>query len=381
MSTELRGSALEALDLLPDPTVVVGADGLIVHANPMAVRLLARPGADLSGLPACEVIPLVDSAGLDWWDCTRPFAADPALLPRIAETDVTLTAADGRSRPVVLTGARHAGEDGRVVCLVLSLRRGERRRRLDAARSDLVSTVSHELRSPLTSVKGFTKTLLAKWDHFSDEQKRQMLATVNEDADRVTRLLGELLDVSRIDAGRLQLRRQMVDVPTVVEKVVERIRAAGDDGARVHSEVGALPRLYVDPDKLEQVLVNLIEHGLKYGAGAVTVAATEAEGLVELQVTDEGNGIEHAHLTHIFTKFFRRPGERRTGTGLGLYISKGIVEAHGGRMWAESPDDGGAVFRFTLPKGGLELGGVPVEAVARPAPARTVPGDRRSDQT
>jgi signal transduction histidine kinase len=360
-------ATLGALDLLPDPTIVVGADGTIVHCTPIAARLLGRPVDEVVGEPVSRVVPLVDGAGLDWWDCTRPLAADPVLLPRIAETDVTLTAADGRARPIVLTGARHADVDGSLRWLVLALRRGERRRRLDAARSDLVSTVSHELRSPLTSVKGFTKTLLAKWDRFTDEQKKQMLATVNEDADRVTRLLGELLDVSRIDAGRLQLRRQMVDVPAVVDKVMQRIRSTSEEGARVRSDVGELPRLYADPDKLEQVLTNLIENGLKYGAGAVTISAAEAEELVELRVSDEGEGIEQAHLSHIFTKFFRRPGERRTGTGLGLYISKGIAEAHGGRMWAESADGAGATFRFTLPKGGLELGGVPLDAVARPS--------------
>jgi signal transduction histidine kinase len=345
-----------ALDLLPDPTLVVAQDGTIAHCTPLAARLLGRPAVDLAGKPAAEVVGLVDEAGLDWWECTRPLEADAALLPRIAETDLMLTAVDGRSRPVVLTGARHAGA-GATRLLVLSLRRGERRRRLDAARSDLVSTVSHELRSPLTSVKGFTKTLLAKWDRFNDEQKKQMLATVNEDADRVTRLLGELLDVSRIDAGRLQLRRQMVDVGEVIARVVERARSAGDEEQdRLAAWAGTAQRTYADPDKLEQVLTNLVENALKYGAGAVTVTIEEREELLRVSIADEGRGIEMVHLGHIFTKFFRRPGERRTGTGLGLYISKGIVEAHGGRIWAESPDDAGATFHFTLPKGGLELG-------------------------
>jgi signal transduction histidine kinase len=349
----------DALDLLPDPVVVVAADGTVAHCTPMASRLLGKAPEDLVGKLANEVVPLTDEAGLDWWECHQPLSADPRLLPRIAETEVTLTAVDGRSRPVVLTAARHPGSDGHVEWLLLSLRRGERRRRLDAARSDLVSTVSHELRSPLTSVKGFTKTLLAKWDRFTDEQKMQMLATVNEDADRVTRLLGELLDVSRIDAGRLQLRRQMIDLPAIVDRVVQRTRSTSEGGERVQHEVADLPRLYADPDKVEQVLTNLVENGIKYGAGAVRISALERDELVELLVSDEGAGIETAHLRHIFTKFFRRPGERRTGTGLGLYISKGIVEAHGGRIWAESPPGSGATFHFTLPKGGLELAGVP----------------------
>jgi signal transduction histidine kinase len=354
-----------ALDLLSDPTVVVDSDGRVVHCNAIGARLLGAPVESLLEHPPTPGVRLIDEAGLDWWDCTKPLEADAALLPRIAETDVRLMTADGRVRPIVLTGARRAGADGRTQLLVLSLRRGERRRRLDAARSDLVSTVSHELRSPLTSVKGFTKTLLAKWDRFTDDQKRQMLETVNEDADRVTRLLGELLDVSRIDAGRLQLRRQMVSMPEIVERVVTRATAASDEGHRLVADVPELPRLYADPDKLEQVLTNLVENGLKYGSGTVRVTASEEPEAVHVTVADEGSGIERAHLTHIFTKFFRRPGERRTGTGLGLYISKGIVEAHAGRIWAESPADAGARFHFTLPKGGLELGGVPVESRTR----------------
>ncbi len=355
---------IEALDLLPDAVIVVAGDGTVRHITPLAERLLGRRSAEVVGLSARVAVPLTDGAGLSWWERQRPLEADPRLLPRIAEAELTLTASDGRSRPVVLTGARH-GKDGAVEWLFLSLRRGERRRRLDAARSDLVSTVSHELRSPLTSVKGFTKTLLAKWDRFNDAQKRQMLETVNEDADRVTRLLGELLDVSRIDAGRLQLRRQMVDLAEVIAKVVERIRASNEDGDRVVAEVGGLPPTYADPDKLEQVLTNLVENGLKYGSGTVRITQSEQEELIRISISDEGKGIDEGHLEHIFTKFFRRPGERRTGTGLGLYISRGIVEAHGGRIWAESPEGAGAVFHFTLPKGGLELAGIPVERSAR----------------
>ncbi|CAN5298192.1 ATP-binding protein [soil metagenome] len=364
VSAELLAASL---DLLPDPTIAVDGTGTLLDANATAARLLGGERDDLRGADAQSAVRLFDEAGLDWWDCHRPLDADPRLLPRIAELDLLIQVPGGRTRPVLLTGARHADAGGKLALLVLSLRRGERRRRLDAARSELVSTVSHELRSPLTSVKGFTKTLLVKWDRFTDEQRKAMIATVHEDADRVTRLLGELLDVSRIDAGRLQLRRQMVDVEGVVARVLERAGATGPERTRtthqergeerLASDVPSLPRCYADPDKLAQVLTNLVENGLKYGAGAVTVTVREREEDLLVAVTDEGHGVAAAHLPHIFTKFFRPPGERRTGTGLGLYISKGIVEAHGGRIWADSTA-AGARFSFTLPRGGLELAGV-----------------------
>ena len=348
------------LEWLPDPAIVVGPDGTITHCSALAARLLRTQAEQVVGRPAAEALPLIDDSGRDWWQCTTPLKIDPTRFPRIPAQHLSLTAADGRERPVQLTGARVPSGDGSVGALVLLLRRGDVHQRLDAARSDLVSTVSHEIRSPLTSVKGFVKTLLAKWDRFTDEQKQQMLATVNEDADRVTRLLGELLDVSRIDAGRLQLRRQMIDLPAMAQRVAERLRTA-DEGHDIAVDFAAgFPRLYADPDKIEQVLTNLVENALKYGGGRTTIAGSYDDVEATVVVSDEGQGIPSQYLAPIFTKFFRRAGERRTGTGLGLYISKGIVDAHSGRIWATSEEGAGAQLHFTLPLGGLELAGVEV---------------------
>ena len=351
-------SAGAVFDLLPDAALLVDGDGAVVAANAAAVRLLGCPVTALVGRPAPEVLPLTDEAGRDWWSCAEPLQADAALLPRVPETDLTLRVGGGRSRPVTLTAGRLPGPDGRAAALVVCLRRSERRRRLDAARSDLISTVSHEIRSPLTSVKGFVKTLLAKWERFTDDQKRQMLATVNEDADRVTRLLTELLDVSRIDAGRLQLHRQMVDVPAVARRVAERVSAGDLDGDVRVDIPDDVPKLYADPDKVEQIFTNLMENALKYGDAPVAVAAEVDEHEVRFTVSDHGQGIPAAHLANVFLKFFRPADQRRSGTGLGLYITKGLVQAHGGRIWAESEPGQGSRFHFTLPRGGLELAGV-----------------------
>ncbi len=349
---------LAVLDMLPDAVVVVAPDGTVVGCSSRAARLLRTTSAAVVGRPAPQALPLSDEAGLDFWTCTRPLEGDPRLLPRLSLRDLELRAGDGRPRPVSLTASRVADASGNLAHLFVVLRDGQKRRRLDAGRSDLVATVSHEIRSPLTSVKGFTKTLLSKWERFTDAQKRHMLATIDEDADRVTRLLGELLDVSRIDAGRLQLRRQMVDVPAVAQRVAGRLTR--DDGRAIVTDFSDVPQLYADPDKLEQVFTNLVENALNYGGGEIRVSAVTATDLVTFSVRDHGDGIDTRHLVHIFTKFFRRAGERRTGTGLGLYITKGIVEAHGGRIWADSAPGAGACFSFTLPRGGLELAGIDV---------------------
>lgn len=340
---------LATLDLLPDPTVVVDGTGTIVAANELAARLVRLPPKGLQGRLAAEVLPLYDEAGVDWWRCAAPLAADARLLPRVPEADLTLRVAGGPQRPVTVTGARVPDGEGRTALLVLGLRRADRRARTDATRSELVSTVSHELRSPLTSVRGFTRTLLAKWDRFDDEQKQQMLRTVHEDAERVTRLLSELLDVSRIDAGLLRVSRQMVDIGTVVRRVLERFTVAEDGGDRVLTSLvpDDLPRLYADPDKLDQVFTNLVENALRHGDGRVTVSAAVSADVVAFTVTDEGSGFPWHSRDHVFTKFFRSRGG--AGTGLGLYISKGIVDAHGGRIWAHDGEAGGGRISFELP--------------------------------
>ncbi|CAN5593136.1 MAG: ATP-binding protein [Actinomycetota bacterium] len=366
---------LAALELLPDPVVVVDADGRIVFCSRLAGRLLSRPPGEVVGAPAREVLILTDDAGTDWWTRLRPLEGPAHLRQRLPMVDLTLLTSGRGPRPVTLTAARNTDDDGKLLSLVVVLRRADAKERLDAARSDLVATVSHEIRSPLTSVKGFTKTLLVKWDRFTDDQKRHMLATINEDADRVTRLLGELLDVSRIDAGRLQLRRQMVDVPAVATRVAERLQLKEPDCEVKPDFAVEVPKLYADSDKVEQIYTNLIENAFKYGAGPIRLSAVVETERVVFTVSDQGGGVPERFLTHVFTKFFRRTGERRSGTGLGLYITKGIVEAHGGSIWATSPPGDGASFHFALPQGGLELAGI--EITKRVGPTASLHEDSR----
>ena len=339
-------------DDLPDGVLVADDTGAVVSLNAAGCRLLGRPLDELLGRDFREVLPLVDPAGRDWWAGTRPY---DGLRIRTGQPERQLTLVKGagvEGRDLLVT-ARYVRENGRVVRLVLAFRDAAARTRLDRSRADLISTVAHELRSPLTSVKGFTATLLAKWDRFNDEQKQLMLQTVNSDADRVTRLLTDLLDVSRIDAGRLELRRQVVDLESSVRKAVSGRVASGEPEDRFSVEVGApTPEMWCDPDKIDQVLGNLIENALKYGAGRVTVRVDGTAEGAEVAVSDEGEGIPDEMLARVFTKFWRRgDGGRRSGTGLGLFITKGLIEAHGGEITAGRSAAGGAMFRFTLPAG------------------------------
>ena len=346
------------LELLPDGVVVVDAEGLVTYANPAAERLVRAGRDELAGRPLDDAVPLRDSAGNPWWTCTERLRRLPGVR-RVPVRELHLVAG-GEPSPVDLTASFLRDGRGRVVQTVCVLRDASARHRGDSQRGELISTLAHELRSPLTSVKGFTSTLLHRWERFTDDQKREMLATVNMDADRVTRLIRELLDVSRIDAGRLELRRTEFDLAAMAEGIVGRFDLQHDGHSFQITFPDDFPRVYADPDKIEQVLTNLVENAVKYSDGgeiSVTGEVTDTE--VEVAVRDHGVGIPADQLPLIFTKFYRRAGSGApSGTGLGLFIARGLVEAHDGRIWADSAPDQGTTLRFRLPRGGLELAGI-----------------------
>jgi signal transduction histidine kinase len=336
-------------DELPDGVLVAGPDGRVTIANTAACRILGVGRETCLGRDYREVLPLTDEHGRDWWGCTDPYGG---LSTRTRQPERRLATPAGLQ--LLVTASYVRGDDRRLERLVVGLRDTAVRDRLERGAADLVSTVAHELRSPLTSVKGFTATLLAKWERFTDEQKRLMLATVNADADRVTRLLSELLDVSRIDAGRLELRRQVVDVPGAVRKAFAGHLHSGEPEERfVLIEEGPLPDMWLDPDKIDQVIGNLVENAVRHGRGTVTVTlgpnGDGDEPGALLTIGDEGPGIPEDARGRVFGKFWR--ANRRGGTGLGLYIVKGLIDTHGGTIRAEESPAGGAQFRVELPAG------------------------------
>ncbi|ROO84070.1 hypothetical protein EDD29_1582 [Actinocorallia herbida] len=339
-------------DELPDGLLIADARGRVVVFNRRAEAITGLRRDAVLGRAATDVLPLHDGEGRDWWKAIDPYRG---LSTRTRHPECGLYLVDGRE--VLVTASYLRDRLRRPQRFILSLRDAAARARRERHRADLVSTVAHELRSPLTSVKGFTATLLAKWHRFNDDQKLVMLETVNADADRVTRLITELLDVSRIEAGRLEMRRQVVDIVGTAREVITRRVAAGDDANRFRLDArGTLPELWLDPDKVHQILGNLVENAVRHGAGTVTIVVepdTGREGAaverVVVSVRDEGEGIPPEAAQRVFRQFWR--GNRRRGTGLGLYIVKGLVEAHGGAIAVQRAPGGGAEFRFTLPAG------------------------------
>jgi signal transduction histidine kinase len=357
-------------DELPDGLVVADDAGRVVVYNRAAVRLTGIAAEEAIGKYVYDVLPFRDDDGRDWWMFVDPYNG---LATRTRHPERSLFLANGAAvgagglsprestEVLVSVGYVRDGRSGPVRRLVITLRGAQQRARLERSRAELVSTVAHELRAPLTSVKGFTATLLAKWSRFSDDQKRVMLETVNADADRVTRLITELLDVSRIESGRMEVRRQLVDVPERARKIIAGRVASGEPEDRFRLEAPPdLPETWLDADKIDQILGNLVENAVRHGAGIVTIVVQRAQILgdqlsgdqaeaITVSVRDQGEGIPPEMALRVFRQFWR--GKRRGGTGLGLYIVKGLIEAMNGEISVARAPGGGAEFRFTLPAG------------------------------
>ncbi|HEY3733150.1 MAG TPA: ATP-binding protein [Streptosporangiaceae bacterium] len=351
-------ASLVIADDLPDGLVIADHAGRVQVFNAAAARLTGRPAADAIGRDIRDALPLRDADGRCWWTCTDPY---DGLSTRTRHPEASLYLRDGTEILATMGYVRGRRDPaaGRPVCrLVITLRGAEPRARLERGRADLVSTVAHELRSPLTSVKGFTATLLNKWYRFTDDQKRVMLETVNSDADRVTRLITDLLDVSRIESGRLEVHRQLVSIPARARKIIDGHVASGEPAGRFALEVhDPLPETWLDQDKVDQIIGNLAENAVRHGAGTVTIVVEPAdtadgqdtEPTVAVSVRDQGEGVAPELAPRVFRQFWR--AKRRSGTGLGLFIVKGLVEAHGGTITVQSAPGGGAEFRFTMPAG------------------------------
>jgi PAS domain S-box-containing protein len=340
-------------DLHPDGLVVADDQATVVYVNKRATTILGQDAESLLGHDIRKALPLQDGDARSWWACTDPWEG---LNIRSGHRERLLILQGGHE---VLMTARYVrpGRNEPVSQVVLSLRDAESRRRVEASNAALISTVAHELRSPLTSVKGFSSTLLHRWERFTDDQKRLMLQTIEADADRVTRLITELLDISRIDTGRLQVRRQPVDVRAAIKRHIERFVASGHERDRFSLEASEdLPETWADPDRLDQILANLMENAVRHGDGTVSLSVTAAtqngSEAIAVTVSDQGEGIAPENYSLVFTRFWH--GSRRGGTGLGLYVVRGLVEAHGGQISVGASRTGGAQFRFTLPSGAPE---------------------------
>jgi histidine kinase len=220
-------------------------------------------------------------------------------------------------------------------------------------RLQLIGDISHELRTPLTAIKGSMEGLIDGVLPASEET----FHGIYREADRLQRLVSDLQELSQIEAGAFELHLQPIDVIDLVEATVKRLELQFvDKGVVLESDVpNWLPPVQADHDRISQVMLNLVGNALQYtpGGGRVRITAIRHEDEIYISITDTGIGIPPEHVQHLFTRFYRIDKSRSRvggGSGIGLTIAKHLVEAHGGRIWVESPGPGkGSTFTFTLP--------------------------------
>ena len=341
------------LDALPDGAVVADANGRVTVLNLVAGQFLGIEPRVAIGEPLSEVLALQDRDGRHWYSANRPYEG---LTTRTAVPEQSWLLPDG-SEVLVVARIHRPALDQPIQQVAVSIRSGRGRARLDRERSDLVATVAHELRSPLTGVKGFVQALLNRWDKLNDEQKKLMLTTVYADSERLSRLIAELLDVARIDTGRLSLFPRPSDAAVLAGRVVVSVQAST---SRVieRDAAGELAPIHADPDKFTQVVTNLVENAVRHGDGKVTLTLrplpSDAEfSGVRLIVDDEGQGIAPAIRRRVFTKFWKHGA--RGGSGLGMYLVNGLIRAHGGTLAIDDAPGGGARIVIAWPEHGRKV--------------------------
>ncbi|MEA2513644.1 MAG: two-component system, OmpR family, sensor histidine kinase KdpD, partial [Thermomicrobiales bacterium] len=263
---------------------------------------------------------------------------------RFGSEDEQLLTSFANQAALALERARLSEEAARTAALAQS----------DELKSALLAAVSHDLRTPLATIKTSTTSLLDPVVDWNPQERDDFLRGIDEETDRLTLMVGNLLDLSRIEGGVLRPDKEWYDVAEVIEDVAGRLAPRANQRSHLLKTVVAadLPLVRFDYVEIAQVLMNLGENALKYTPPGteVTLAARLVSGAIELTVRDTGPGIGPKDLPHLFDKFYRAEQTGRvSGTGIGLAIAKGLVEAHGGRIWAESRVGEGTTFRFTLP--------------------------------
>lgn len=214
-------------------------------------------------------------------------------------------------------------------------------------KSTLLAAISHDLRTPLAAIQGAASSLLLAGSEFPESTRQDLLAMISEESQRLTHLLTNLLELTRLESGAVQLQKEWHSLQEILNEVWQRMGMSAQDRLEIPAD---LPLLRLDGQLLGQLVQNLLQNARRHAPGsAVSLTAWTEAGRMELQVSDQGPGIRSEDLETIFNKFYRAPGCRDGGVGLGLAICDAIARAHDGRIWAENPTEGGSRFRVSLP--------------------------------
>ncbi|HKA53079.1 MAG TPA: ATP-binding protein, partial [Candidatus Binatia bacterium] len=347
---QVQQAAQAAIDSLPDPVVVFGVAGDVRNVNRAAETLLGLVLESNTTAPLQAVDPAV-RAVLERL-CTHVLSGKGPYTPKGLEDAVQIPAREG-DRYLLPRATPVYEEQGGIVGATVVLQDITRLRRFDELRNDMVATVAHEFRTPLTSLRMAIHLCLEQVVGPVTEKQADLLHAAREDCERLQAMVDDLLDLSRIETGRVEMRMRPTSITALLAETLEKHRVLSAE-QRVQLVVTPPPvdeEVLADPERVGLVLSNLVANALHHtpAGGQITLRAQAANGWVRFEVSDTGAGIAKEHQAHIFEKFFRVPGGPTDGAGLGLFIAKEIVEGHGGEIGVSSAAGRGSTFWFTLP--------------------------------
>lgn len=329
-----RGQSVAILANIADGIVAVDRDGRVVLWNDAAAEITGVPAAEALGRTPVQVLQREIESEHGGTNRLVP-------IPR-GDDEIWLSLSEAVMRDP--TGAA-AGR-------IFAFRDISAEHAVELMKSDFVSTVSVELRAPLTSIYGFAQTLLRSDVDFGEADRRTFLEFIARESERLTSIVDALLDAARLDAGDLAVSLAPTDVGGIVQQVVAEVETATNgSGHAFMTELDPVLTAQADAGKLRQVLDELVSNAVKYspGGGSVTVAAHQSNDKIQIVVADEGVGVQVSERERIFSKFYRGAHAPGHGTGLGLFIANGLVEEMGGRMWLDEHEGPGARFAVALP--------------------------------
>jgi len=339
------------LESSADGIMTLDSERRILSFNASMERLTGWNKDEAIGKHCFEVLKLIDSNGGDVCQTRCPVIGG---VGGFVYLDGTTATKDGQNVEVGMSYSLRHSPSGELLPTVVNVRDISRLRQVERMRTALLVTVSHELQTPISIIKAYASTLARPDAEWSEQTIRDKLQAIEEESDRLSELVSKLLYTARLDSGEFSLNKLLLDLPQEVQKVAKRFAAQAETHKLEVDFPPDFPSFSADPEKVEVILTNLLDNAVKFSpqGGTITIKGESSESEALVTVADEGIGVPVRDRDRIFDRFYRvEDGSTKStrGTGLGLYICKTLIEAHGGRIWAEGELGKGSRFTFSLP--------------------------------